>query len=454
MTSFKLVITLTTAKGKPDATQEHLLTKEKTFIGRSPGNDIVLPDAEKRVSSKHARVDRTPGSVHLTDLGSTNGTVVNGRKIEANSTLELKPGDKVMIGLYLVGLVASEEELSDQTMVVIDPARQLAHLTDELPILYARHAESSPEQRRKLMRGMIQSILSSSGPENGRSILAQLKARFQSSERAIVPDRTTTIRRKDLKELEAKQTENTAQGALRVLQDLSTQFVGEEKLQTPEQAELFVKMAASVLELTFDWISKSLRGRKEFEEQFSADLSMIFSKEKNPLKGGGGPGDMGRYLLDWRLARDPKAIRDSLDNAFKDLTMHQLGLLAGVQESLSAVLKRLDPKSVEEEARKVGGGGLFASAEKRAWKRYSDVFHEIFAENSKLFNELIYPNVRKGYLALHDNQEKEKAAALKKGDTSTRQSIPAPSPSLTQKDPGPKGPPSMTPKDPGSKTGG
>jgi len=116
---------------------------------------------------------------------------------------------------------------------------------------------------------------------------------------------------------------------------------------------------------------------------------------------------MGRYLLDWRLARDPKAIRDSLDNAFKDLTMHQLGLLAGVQESLSAVLKRLDPKSVEQEAKEKGGAGLFASMEKRAWKRYSDVFHEIFAENSKLFNELIYPNVRKGYLALHDNQEKE-----------------------------------------------
>jgi len=323
--------------------------------------------------------------------------------------------------------------------VVVDPARQLSHLTDELPILYARCAESPPEQRRKMMRGMIQGVLSSSGPESARSILTQLKSRFQTSERAVVPDRTTTIRKKDLKELEAQQQEGVAQVALRVLNDLSTQFVGEEKLETPEQGELFAKMVASVLELTFDWISKSLRGRREFEDQFSADLSMIFAKEKNPLKGGGGPADMGRYLLDWRLARDPKAIRDSLDNAFKDLTMHQLGLLAGVQESLSAVLKRLDPKSVEQEAKEKGGGGMFASMEKRAWKRYSDVFHEIFAENSKLFNELIYPNVRKGYLALHDNQEKEKAGVLKKGDTSTRASLPTPaSPSLTRKDPGEK----------------
>src|SRR5262245_22348400 len=230
MTSFKLVITLTTAKGKPDASSEHLLQKEKTFLGRSPGNDIVLPDAEKRVSSKHVRFDRTPGSLQLTDLGSTNGTIVNGRKIEANSALELKGGDKVMIGLYQVSVVASEEELSDQTMVVIDPARQLAHLTDELPILYARHAESTPEQRRKMMRGMIQAVISTSGPENARSILTQLKSRFQTAERSVVPDRTTTIRRKELKEIEAKQAENVAQAGLRVLQDLSVQFVGEEKL--------------------------------------------------------------------------------------------------------------------------------------------------------------------------------------------------------------------------------
>ena len=436
MTSFKLVITLTSAKDKPGGTSEHVLGKEKTFIGRSPGNDIVLPDEQKRVSSKHARLDRTSGSLHLTDLGSTNGTVVNGRKIEANSPVELKNGDKAMIGLYQVNVVASEEELQDRTMVVIDPARQLAHLSEELPVLYARFAESPPEQRRKMMRGMIQGVLSSSSPDVARSILTQLKSRFfRAGDAAVMPDHTTTMRKKDIEE--ALQKETPALASLRVLNDLSTQFVGEERIETAEQAELFVKMVASVLELTFDWISKSLRGRREFEDQFSADLSMIFSKEKNPLKGGGGPADMGRYLLDWRIARDPKTIRDSLDNAFKDLTMHQLGLLAGVQESLSAVLKRLDPKSVEQEAKEKGGGGFLASMEKRAWKRYSDVFHEIFAENSKLFNELIYPNVRKGYLALHDNEEKEKAAGIKKGDTSTRPPMPA-SPSLTRKEPGEK----------------
>jgi type VI secretion system FHA domain protein len=428
MTSYKIVVTLTTAKDAGPS--EHVLQKEKIFIGRSNDNDIALPDNEKRVSSKHARLDRTGTTLQITDLGSTNGTFVGGRRIDANSPVDLKDGDKLSIGLYSLLVVASEDEDSgDRTMVLVDPSRQLAQLVDELPIVYARHAAASKEQRHKMLRGMIQGMVSAVGPDNARSILMQLRSRFRSAEGAIVPERTTAIRRK---EVEVKEQESFSGIGMKVMSDLSSQFVGEGKIETAEQAELFGKLMANVLELTFDWISKSLRGRKEFEEQFSADLSMIFSKEKNPLKGGGGPGDMGRYLLDWRLARDPKAIRDALDNAFKDLTMHQLGLLAGVQESLSAVLKRLDPKVVEQEGIEKKMGGFLASPEKRAWKRYSELFHEIFAENSKMFNELIYPNVRKGYLALHDNDAK---ASSEKKDETTKKGAAAP-PSMTQKNPG------------------
>jgi type VI secretion system FHA domain protein len=428
VTSYKLTVTLSTAKEIPPS--EHVVQKDRVFIGRSTENDIALPDNEKRVSSKHARVDRQGASLQITDLGSTNGTFVNGRKIDPNSGVEIKDGDKISIGLYSLLVQALEEDDSgDRTMVMVDPSRQLAQLVDELPIVYARHASAPVEQRKKLIRGMIQSMVASVGPDNARSILMQLRSRFRSAEGAVIPERTTAIRRK---EAEVKEQETYTQAGMRVMSDLSAQFVGEGKFETAEQAELFGKQLANVLELTFDWISKSLRGRKEFEEQFSADLSMIFSKEKNPLKGGGGPGDMGRYLLDWRIPRDPKGIRDALDNAFKDLTMHQLGLLAGVQESLSAVLKRLDPKVVEQEGKEMGKGGFLASAEKRAWKRYSEVFHEIFAENSKLFNELIYPNVRKGYLALHDSDAKQ--SAEKKADSTEK----GPSPSMTQKDPAAK----------------
>ena len=63
-------------------------------IGRTPDNDLVLPDLE--VSRYHAELRRSPaGSYEITDLGSTNGIYVNGQQI---ATAVLTENDLVSIG--------------------------------------------------------------------------------------------------------------------------------------------------------------------------------------------------------------------------------------------------------------------------------------------------------------------------------------------------------------------
>jgi len=64
-----------------------------TTIGRDPANDIVLEDTT--VSRRHAQIERQDGDVVLTDLGSSNGTFVNGRRVQQ---APLRPGDEVVIG--------------------------------------------------------------------------------------------------------------------------------------------------------------------------------------------------------------------------------------------------------------------------------------------------------------------------------------------------------------------
>ena len=61
------------------------LTKDVTVLGRDVTNDIVLGDAE--VSRQHSRLTRTPGGYVLEDLGSTNGTFVNGERLLAPRVL-------------------------------------------------------------------------------------------------------------------------------------------------------------------------------------------------------------------------------------------------------------------------------------------------------------------------------------------------------------------------------
>ncbi len=63
-------------------------------IGRSRQSDIVLDDPN--VSRQHAEIRPRGGSWVLTDLGSTNGVSVNGRRIGGPEVL--KPGDEVEIG--------------------------------------------------------------------------------------------------------------------------------------------------------------------------------------------------------------------------------------------------------------------------------------------------------------------------------------------------------------------
>jgi predicted component of type VI protein secretion system len=61
------------------------LTKEVMMIGRDITNDIVIGDAE--ISRQHARLTRTPAGFILEDLGSTNGSFVNGERIVAARAL-------------------------------------------------------------------------------------------------------------------------------------------------------------------------------------------------------------------------------------------------------------------------------------------------------------------------------------------------------------------------------
>jgi hypothetical protein len=77
---------------KPMDGREHAIDSEAT-VGRE-GCDIVLPDPE--VSRRHAAVRATAAGPAVEDLGSSNGTFVNGVRIEG--TRQLADGDRVRFG--------------------------------------------------------------------------------------------------------------------------------------------------------------------------------------------------------------------------------------------------------------------------------------------------------------------------------------------------------------------
>jgi hypothetical protein len=67
--------------------------------GREPQQEIALDDPG--VSRRHAQIKRQPdGSLALLDLGSTNGTKINGIAIEPNILVPLRDGDRITLGCW------------------------------------------------------------------------------------------------------------------------------------------------------------------------------------------------------------------------------------------------------------------------------------------------------------------------------------------------------------------
>ena len=71
----------------------HELTKRKIVLGRSRDSDIQLSDAN--VSRHHAEVRQEGTSYWVVDLGSTNGTEVNGKRVKR---AKLEDGDTIVLG--------------------------------------------------------------------------------------------------------------------------------------------------------------------------------------------------------------------------------------------------------------------------------------------------------------------------------------------------------------------
>ncbi|MGZ4239988.1 MAG: FhaA domain-containing protein [Actinomycetota bacterium] len=69
------------------------LSKETVVIGRMEGCDVILPDPG--VSRRHAEIRREGDEWVVIDLGSTNGTEVNGKRVNRH---RLTPGDRLVFG--------------------------------------------------------------------------------------------------------------------------------------------------------------------------------------------------------------------------------------------------------------------------------------------------------------------------------------------------------------------
>jgi len=110
--------------GSPDS-REYQLSKRTVTIGSHRSNDVVIDD--NTVSRRHATITHKTGGFELADLGSTNGTLVNGKRVRA--PIPLGRGDEIKFGSARYTFAAAGDKVVAQPSAPRAPIRLKRVLT-------------------------------------------------------------------------------------------------------------------------------------------------------------------------------------------------------------------------------------------------------------------------------------------------------------------------------------
>ncbi|MBN2126575.1 MAG: FHA domain-containing protein, partial [Deltaproteobacteria bacterium] len=108
----------------PEKGREFPLHEETATVGRAPGNTVQLKD--RSISRNHLKITRTEGKYCITDLGTTNGTFISGKRIPPNKPFEVDAGQPIAIGNVFFSLASPYEGDDRSVQELIDLAGRLS----------------------------------------------------------------------------------------------------------------------------------------------------------------------------------------------------------------------------------------------------------------------------------------------------------------------------------------
>ena len=113
---------------KNGSTKNFSLPSSVTVVGRRQDCDMCIPLMV--VSRRHCELDQDQGRLKIRDLGSRNGTFVNGRQIDE---AELNSGDQIQIGPLTFSVETTEEpvKLTGHDSAVVQTTQQVRKQVDQ-----------------------------------------------------------------------------------------------------------------------------------------------------------------------------------------------------------------------------------------------------------------------------------------------------------------------------------
>jgi len=413
------LITHSVEGGQDRVIAEREFDQSRITIGRGEANDLVLKDPGRVVSTKHVELHAREGAWVLLDVGSTNGTRLNGVRVTPRQEYSLRDGDHVGLGPYEVVYRTWQPRVFPEIERGASPLTPGAHSpvsgeSEELLYLLRRLSGegewSSPEQMYAALEVCLRRYVARYDAQKAREVVQRTKAAVQQSSGV---GSSQSVPARGVHSPLVPETHPESERAQPSFPSRRSEERHRGKEPVDDQA-VFDAHANRVLQVICSGLVDAIRGRREFQREFEVEATRILAWTPNAIKQAESVEEIRGILLHpdaHGLTREQ--VLTGLEDVFRDLTLHQLGLLAGFRECVRGLLKELDPQTIAKAGKggSSGGGigllgGKSVKADAAAWARYVEKHRQLAEEEVKVFERILAPHFAEGYLSIHKNRRR------------------------------------------------
>jgi type VI secretion system FHA domain protein len=385
-------------------------------IGRSTDNEWILPDPERYLSGKHARVDFRAGSYVLVDT-SSNGTYVNGAQVPLGKyhDYSLRDGDYIRLGEYelLVSIDKTNDFPPDESAIIAydgeahssavrkSTANDLGADLDLSELLEASDLVPDADSGVRPRDAYGQSVLDDESPGTPWHMMTRpLKVeppKFETP-RLETPRLDASVGSASAPQFPKAPPPALYEGDFDIGLAAFCRGAGiEPRSITSEARGAVLQLAGQLLRESVLGLMDLNQGRNEFRNKFRMQPPPADAAE-SPLNFSRGVDEALVRLLNTLSVR--AGSMEAIRHNFRELKAQNSATLVATRAAFEEFLSRVDPKELEERFEKAGKRGVFGGQGKaKYWDLYAELFAGLAQRPADGFPHLFTETFAKAYEA-------------------------------------------------------
>jgi type VI secretion system protein len=380
-------------------------------IGRSTDNEWILPDPERYLSGKHARVDFRAGSYVLVDT-SSNGTYVNGAQVPLGKyhDYSLRDGDYIRLGEYelLVSIDKTNDFPPDESAIIAydgeahssavrkSTANDLGADLDLSELLEASDLVPDADSGVRPRDAYGQSVLDDESPGTPWHMMTRpLKVEPPKLE---TPKLDASVGSASAPQYPKAPPPALYEGDFDIGLAAFCRGAGIEPRSINSEARgAVLQLAGQLLRESVLGLMDLNQGRNEFRNKFRMQPPPADAAE-SPLNFSRGVDEALVRLLNTLSVR--AGSMEAIRHNFRELKAQNAATLVATRAAFEEFLSRVDPKELEERFEKAGKRGVFGGQGKaKYWDLYAELFAGLAQRPADGFPHLFTETFAKAYEA-------------------------------------------------------